>query len=166
MKSKFVILTGSDGSGKSTIAERLSIATGYEKFHFGPPKDYEDGKKMYYDFIRNNVGKNVLTDRFHEGERIYAPLYRGYTADYFRDLEMTLEAHYNPLLVLVYAPFDVILDRISKRGEDFVKPEHIEYCYKAMIDEFNDSTLPKMIIDTSISNEYDNVTSILNKMYL
>lgn len=166
MKNKFVILTGSDGSGKSTLADLLSLATRTEKHHFGPPKSYQDGKDMYYNFIKENVHRNVICDRFHEGERIYAPLYRGYTADYFRDLEMTLEAHYEPLLVLVYAPFDVILERIAVRGEEFVKPEHLKYCYERMLQEFNDSTLPKMMIDTSLWKPHRCTQKIIEKMYL
>lgn len=163
MKNKFVILMGSDGAGKSTIAQSLNEKLGYEVHHFGPPKNHEDGFYQYTNFIINN-DKDVICDRFHEGERIFAPLYRGYEAEYFPDLERTLMKKFDVTLVLIHAPFNVIEHRLQERGEDFVKPEHFDYCYDKVVEIFNDSELPKMIIDTSRFSINENVEKIINKI--
>lgn len=159
-KQDFIILIGSDGAGKSTIAEELNKALGYPVEHHGSVKSYFDGKQEYFNSIYN-TNYSVIKDRFHEGEKIFAPLYRGYEADYFDELERELKYRFNVLLVLVNAPFITILNRISVRGEDYVKPEHIEYCYNKVTDIFNESTLPKMMIDTTMFTPSENVEKII-----
>jgi thymidylate kinase len=162
-KKKMIILFGSDGSGKTTIANTLSYITGYKIKHFGPAKSLEDGKQEYFSFARDN-NEDIILDRFYEGERIYAPLYRGYSADYFRELEKELMEKYEVLLVLVYAPYNIIEKRLNERGEDFVAKEHFRTCYNAVTQEFNDSILPKMMIDTNEDHKIFNSIKILTKL--
>lgn len=163
MKNDFIILMGSDGSGKSTIAKRLSEIFSYPVEHHGPVKSHEEGYKEYFNCIKN-TDYPVIKDRFHEGERIYAPLYRGYEADYFPELEDKLLEKFKPLIVLLQPPLQTVLDRIAVRGEDFVRPEHIEYCYDKITEIFNDSKLPKMVIDTSRLTVEQNVEKIIKKV--
>jgi thymidylate kinase len=165
MKKDFIILMGSDGSGKSTIAEGLSNILGYPVEHHGPVKSYNEGFLEYFNCIKN-TDYSVIKDRFHEGERVYAPLYRGYEAAYFPELERELIKKFNVLLVLLQPPLQVILDRIAIRGEDFVKPEHIEYCYDKITEIFNDSTLPKIVIDTSRKTPEENINKILDRIVI
>jgi thymidylate kinase len=159
-KLDFVILIGSDGAGKSTIAEGLSKILGYPVEHHGPVKSYEDGIKEYFNCI-TNTDYSVIKDRFHEGEAIYAPLYRGYIADYFPALEERLKEKFNVLLVKLEPPFETILKRIEERGEDFVKPEHFKYCYDKINEIYEESTLPKITIDTSKGSVEENVKEIV-----
>jgi thymidylate kinase len=165
MKKDFIILIGSDGSGKSTIANSLNDSLGYQVHHFGPPKNYQDGKDQYFRFILEN-DEDVVCDRFHEGEKIYAPIYRGYEADYFGELEYLLQLKFNPLLVLIRPPFKVIEQRLEERGEDFVKQEHWYYCYLKLIDIYSQSNLPKITIDTSVYTVEENVKKIINALGL
>jgi len=160
MKNNFIILIGSDGAGKSTIAEELNKALGYPVEHHGSVKSYFEGKQEYFNSIYN-TNHSVIKDRFHEGEKIFAPLYRDYEADYFDELERELKYKFNPLLVLINAPFNTILERIYIRGEYYVRPEHFEYCYNKVIDIFNESTLPKMMIDTTMFTPSENVEKII-----
>lgn len=165
MKNNFIILIGSDGAGKSTIAECLNRAIGYPIEHHGSVKSYEQGLTEYFSSIKN-INYSVIKDRFHEGEKIFAPLYRGYEADYFDELERELKYKFNPLLVLINAPFNTILERIYIRGEDYVKPEHFEYCYNKVIDIFNESNLPKMMVDTTMFKPHENVEKIIQRLIL
>lgn len=162
-KPNFILLVGSDGAGKSTVANKLNEALGYEVHHFGPPKNYEDGKQQYFGFIEK-TDTDVICDRFHEGEKVYAPIYRGYEADYFPELEKALMEKFNVLLVLVYAPFPAIEQRLKERGEDFVKPQHFQYAFEKVIEIFNESNLPKMMIDTSLNSVEQNVEKILKRI--
>jgi thymidylate kinase len=165
MKKDFVILIGSDGAGKSTIAEGLSEILGYPVEHHGPVKSHEEGYHEYFNCVRN-TDYSVIKDRFHEGERIFAPIYRGYEAEYFPYLEQELMEKFNVVLVLIYAPFPVIKQRLEERGEDFVKPEHFKYCYDKVLEIFNDSTLPKMMIDTSLDSVEENVSKIVKRIVI
>jgi thymidylate kinase len=163
LKNNFIILIGSDGAGKSTIANALSEKTGFPIEHHGPVKSYIDGKLEYLNSIKDN-DYSVIKDRFFEGERVYAPLYRGYEADYFPYLERILIEKFNVLLVHLQPPFETIIKRIAERGEDFVKPEHFHYCYNKIEEIYKDSTLPKITINTD-ENIDENVEKILQTLF-
>jgi thymidylate kinase len=165
MKNDFIILIGSDGAGKSTVAQGLNKVLGYPVEHHGPVKSHEEGYHEYFNSIKN-TDYSVIKDRFHEGERIFAPLYRNYEANYFPKLESELLYKFNPLLVLVYAPFKTITKRLQERGEDFVKPEHFEYCYDKVVEIFNQSNLPKMIVDTNEHSPNEIVENIVKRIIL
>jgi len=162
-KPNFIMLIGSDGSGKTTIAEGLENMLRYQSYHFGPVQSYEEGKRDYFTFVEK-TNTSVITDRFFEGEKIFAPLYRNYEADYFEELEQKMMEKFNVILVLVYAPYSVIKERLAERGEDFVKPQHFRYAYDKVLDIFNESSLPKMMIDTSACDAAENVMKILNRV--
>lgn len=163
-KHDFIILIGSDGAGKTTTAKELSSLLSYPVEHHGPVKSYQEGYNEYFNSIRN-TDYSVIKDRFHEGERIFAPLYRHYEATYFPELEKALMEKFNTTLVLVHAPFNVIVKRLEERGEDFVKPEHFEYAYDKVIDIFNESNLIKMIVDTEKYTVEQNVKKIVKRVY-
>lgn len=163
-KKDLFIVVGSDGSGKTTLVEQLYRLTRYKTKHFSAPKSYEEAKNDYFTFAITNE-ENYICDRFYEGEVIFAPLYRGYTADYFDKLEEVLKEKYNVILILAYAPFNVIEKRLFERGEEFVKQEHFQYCYDKVVDFFNSSTLPKMIVDTNQASPYHCAVTIISNFY-
>jgi deoxyadenosine/deoxycytidine kinase len=159
-KNDFIILIGSDGAGKSTIAEALSNALGYPVEHHGPVKSYEEGKAEYFGDIER-IDYSVIKDRFHEGEKIFAPIYRGYEADYFDELEKQLVEKFNVMLVLVRPPYYIIEDRLIERGEDFVKKEDWGKAYDAVNTVYHQSSLPKITIDTNQYTVEQNVKQII-----
>lgn len=163
-KKNFIWLIGSDGSGKSTLAEALNNEFGYKIHHFGPVKTYEEGKETYFNFIEN-TNESVICDRFSEGEAIFAPLYRGYDGShYFEELENKLMEKFNVLLVLAYSPFEIIEQRIEARGEDFVKPEHLKYCFDKVKEIYLDSNLPKIVAPTYVYSPEELVELIKNEL--
>ena len=125
-----IIIAGVNGAGKSSLCKKLKNK--FPEFittHFSNPKDMEDGKRQYFDFVAQMTNTNsYLFDRFHEGEWVYAPIFRNYTPDYLLDFENTLyQLDYVPFFVYVYAKIKDIAIRLKRRGnEDFVKPEHYE----------------------------------------
>lgn len=157
--------TGCDGVGKSTIVEALSKATGWDNLHFNKPKDMEDGKQQYFNFaekMNNDPSKEIICDRLHEGEWVYAPLYRGYKADYMREFEREIIKKHNFLLVYVKASLETIIERTRKRGEDFVKEEHFQTVLDLFEDYMNEQALPYIEIDTTNSKTEDDVKRILD----
>lgn len=162
-KPNFIILIGSDGAGKSTIAQGLSEALSYPVEHHGPVKSYEEGKAEYFGDIER-IDYSVIKDRFHEGEAIFAPIYRGYKADYFEELEHKLMEKFNVLLVLVRPPYYIIEERLVERGEDFVKKEHWAKAYDSVNEVYWNSNLPKITIDTNQYTVEQNIKQIISML--
>tara|TARA_R100001443_G_scaffold82353_1_gene89311 strand:- start:581 stop:1174 length:594 start_codon:yes stop_codon:yes gene_type:complete len=100
--SKFIIIEGTDNVGKDTqqnlIIERISNLV-FHKLHYSslPFRKDKDlhanySKKMYRDMFEMMVACkdkniNLIFNRSHLGETVYAPLYRGYSGDYVLDIE-------------------------------------------------------------------------------
>lgn len=142
-------LSGMDCTLKTTLCGLLSKQLDCKVVHFDKPKDLLDGKKQYFDFLSNlEINEDVICDRFHDGEHIYAPIYRGYESDYLQEFEAELRK-YPYLFVNTKASLDVIKERIKNRGEDFVKEEH----YSTVLNLFNRfvniQSMPYIIVDTS-----------------
>jgi len=124
----FLIVSGVNCAGKTSLCHKLiDYFEGLKTQHFSNPKDMEDGRNQYFSFL-DNMDKNsdYLLDRFHEGEWIYAPIYRGYTAEYLLELENKMYGlDYIPFFIYVHAAPSDVRRRIARRGEDFMRPEHL-----------------------------------------
>src|SRR4051812_24466763 len=99
----FVILEGVDGSGKTTLAEAVAKElqnrypdAQHELFHRGPPERHPlDEYAFDIEDYRPGAGVHVVADRWHYGELIYGPIYRGKSelgTSGFRWLELFLKA--------------------------------------------------------------------------
>lgn len=141
--------SGMDCTLKTTLCGKLSTILNCDVQHFDKPKNLEDGKRQYFGFLNEIYKQNdIICDRYHDGEHIYAPLYRGYESDYLNDFESQLRT-YPYLFINTTADINVILERIKLRGEDFVKEEH----YQTVLDLFEryleKQSMPYIKIDTS-----------------
>lgn len=116
-----IVMEGCDATGKTTLADLIANARGSEVRHFGPPEQHpltEWG--MQFD---EGVVQNVIFDRLHWGEPVYAPIYRdgselGVTG--FRWFEMMLAAR-GAITVLAEGDPDAILQRIISLNDDYVE---------------------------------------------
>lgn len=165
MKKKMIIFCGADGSGKTTLAGEISRLTGFPVEHHGPVHTYLEGKMQYFhDVYKNDY--SVIKDRFYEGEVIFAPLYRGYEADYIEELEDLIIEKFDPLLIYVHAPFDVLVKRCKERGEDFIKNDaDMFYFYELTNKFFNMSKLPKIMINSDDFTLENNVEKIRKHLF-
>jgi len=134
-----IILEGVDGSGKSTLAAKLAVAgkaAGYNVIqeHRGPIK-----QTVIDEYVRPlfEVGPDdlLIADRWHLGELIYGPLYRDISLakPHLEAIEGLLDM-LHAVRVIVTAPLPVIRQRLEARGEDYLKPEHVERVHGSYID--------------------------------
>ena len=149
-----VIVCGGDGVGKTSLCERIVKSGSWHTTHFSQPKDMADGKRQYMEFLDRMDDGDFLCDRFHDGEHVYAPLYRGYESDYLPEIEdrmVNLNANF-PLLLYVTAEEADVAKRIAIRGEDYVKDgDHgkVRANYAKFMAK---QTLPFAVINTSFLN--------------
>lgn len=120
-----IILEGPDGSGKTTLATKISKQTGYPILHFAQPKTDEEKQGMfdeYYKLARKNYTKNVILDRCWYSEMVYGPIMRDksyitYPQMYL--LEQQLCKH-GAMLIYCTAHMSTLWDRCQARGESYV----------------------------------------------
>lgn len=139
----FIIIEGADGIGKTTLVNMLA---GYlegsrhsgrfvSKLHRGVPQtdaidEYETAVKDY----RPGGDVHIIADRWHLGEMIYGPLYRGGSGlgkAGFRHVELFLRSR-GALTVICDAEESVVKQRLYARGEEYLRPEHLG----RVLDEF------------------------------
>jgi len=127
-------IEGIDRLGKSTLIKNIKNALGYfEVIHFEKPQRLEVYKdsvenplKVYQEeSFRNSMliaksGARVIFDRWHLGEMVYSPMYRGYSGDYVMDLEESTNVIWtsNLRLVLLVEDFEVSKHFVDD-GESF-----------------------------------------------
>lgn len=140
-----IVVEGIDGSGKSTLIADLAhqipdevhiIRRGPIRNH--PMEEYE------YPLTAYSPGyyAHYLLDRWHIGELIYGPLYRGVsqlTPAQRIHIDMVLDK-LGAIKVLMSPPLDVVRQRIQQRGETFLQPQHQQLVYDAYAENCNAST--------------------------
>jgi len=150
--SKYVYaIEGLDRLGKSTLIEGIRNRLGYyEVIHFSkpqrlaayegaaavsgvPPQSLQSFHYQRAGFLNSMLlaksGARLIFDRWHIGEAVYAPMYRGYSGDYVfqQELDTGLADTDNVRLILLWEDFDVSthfvddgesLGPIQKRAEE------------------------------------------------
>ena len=163
------IIEGIDRLGKDTLIKNIQHALGFHfVIHYSKPEklevynnsleqyqrcSFENGFRMMYGIARsfNSFATPLIFNRFHLGENVYAPLYRGYSGDYVFDMEKI----YDDLTPSIFQRVKMILlttsdfSFIQDDGEsfDFSKKEDEQEMFKSA---FAKSILPnKCVIDVA-----------------
>ena len=131
-----IILEGIDGSGKSTLAQRIAEKSPLpvRMEHRGPIKDTVQAEYVN-PLFEVDEKELFIADRWHVGEMIYGPLYRGKTmvAQYVGAIESILD-WFGAVRIVMSPPIEVVRQRLQDRGEDYLKPEDVEHVHKAYED--------------------------------
>lgn len=118
-----IIVEGPDGSGKTTLAEKIARQSGYTLLHRSQPKSEEEKRNMMAEYLHViKSGKNVVMDRCWYSEMVYGPIMRDATCiDYpeMYELERLLCKKGAILIYCTDAP-EVLWSRCQRRGEDYI----------------------------------------------
>ena len=118
-----LIIEGPDGSGKTTLANKLSEQTGWPVIHRVQPKTDADKQQMLAEYIRIiKNGKNAILDRGWYSEMAYGPIMRdasviSYPQMY--ELERLL-AKKGALIIYCTDSPEILWQRATRRGEDYI----------------------------------------------
>jgi hypothetical protein len=158
------IIEGIDRLGKDTLIKNIQNKLGFHfVLHYSKPEHlsfYGDSLQKYQEdsFTRgfaliDNVTAGferspLIFNRFHLGENVYAPLYRGYDGSYVFNLEDSFDVHTCKnvkLILLTTSDFSIVKD--DGLGFDFSKKEEEQMLFMKAFDK---SIFPnKAIIDVS-----------------
>ena len=125
---KKFIIEGLDRLGKDTLIQGIQHRCGYHLvLHYGKPVELEcylrddaaTAKQRYqaesfrsmFELLGCSPTINIICNRAHIGECVYAPIYRGYSGDYVFDLERRVEVAKIPSMRLLLLTEDFAVSR-------------------------------------------------------
>lgn len=114
-----IVIEGVDATGKSTLAESFKKEWGVEVRHSGPPERHP--LIEYGQLFDSPTTPSVIFDRYHWGEEVYGPLYRGKSGlgtFGFLWMEFVLLAR-GAVTILAQGDVPHIVDRAQ--GDEFLK---------------------------------------------
>lgn len=118
-----IIIEGPDGSGKTTLAEKLSRQTKYPILHRTQPKTEEEKKLMMGEYLQTiRSGKNMIFDRCWYSEMAYGPVMRDASVISYPEMYELEEqlAKWGAIIIYATGPKAALWQRCQKRGEDYV----------------------------------------------
>lgn len=114
-----IICEGTDGTGKTTLAQSIADNYGYHYHWFGKPDKGEAFVTYLKEYFNLMDYTNVVMDRAHFSEDVYGPLFRD--GSEFTDMQREkLEAMLGSSVVVVLCtlPDKVIKGNLAKTPED------------------------------------------------
>lgn len=131
-----VILEGIDGSGKTSFGDLIEAearAAGFKvtREHRGQPI-MPAMNEYFYPLLGIGSDELLIADRWHVGELIYGPIYRGKSKTkgaMNRLVESYLDV-VGAVKIIMSPSLKVVKQRIATRGEDYLLDEHVNEVYK------------------------------------
>lgn len=161
MIGQFVILEGADGSGKTTLAERLVETYGMEYQHVGPPRERMTPFAEHLEYaLMSNDYNGIVFDRFHFGCFAYGPIFRPKKdvegiGDFYRAEWDLLEEIIRPhcLMVLCDPGWDEIEKNVTAKNGGGPYPEYekdlkkLHEVHRRFRLAYDYTTLPRVVYD-------------------
>jgi hypothetical protein len=142
------VLEGPDGAGKSTLAKMLAEHHELSIDHFGPPTKTPLDEYLGFLAEKGRSHKRVL-DRFHLGESVYGPIYRGVAPLTLPDLctiEWALMVR-GYTLVHVTRSLKSLVEVLEERGDWMVQVDQLGKIVEAYWEIMHESFMPRFVYD-------------------
>jgi len=139
-----IVMEGCDKTGKTTTAQALGEMLEWPVLKFGQPGP-EGAFSEYLDALVKHDGP-FIADRFHMGESVYGPIYRGTPPmhdDQVSEIEELLFAR-GALVVLMEDEPQAVIARFKQHREDFAREDDVYKIMNGYEDLFRACRLPKM----------------------
>lgn len=170
----FIAIEGCDGSGKSSLVDAIEneirrqhpTIESVTRYHKGRPPE-ETRRCLLHEYAISLESADLqnefhLADRWHWGERTYAPLKRPHTNKDgygllgiagWRWVELFMQSR-GMAQFFLYQKLDTIVARVSSRGDDFIDVSELETIYDAYKSTAKVAVLSEMIMpgDASLDN--------------
>ena len=167
--SKYIIIEGCDGNGKSSLVEWISKTYDYKLYK--EQMMYKDrlaanyNGYFYYKDLVKNLPKNSVIDRFHIGEAVN-PIIRKdgrnpLTLSQIHEIEKEIKNQ--TLLITCITDIEVVKKTFETRGEDVAKIEDIKYL-NYLYAHFHElsSINNKVIFNYMNDKNYDKIKTVID----
>ena len=120
----------------------------FDKVSSWPDKIVPDPAYIAEDNIHYIQDNNLILDRGHISEAVYAPMYRSYSGDYIWDLEKCLENKYNTYLIILVNSVEKAIEREDGLSLSNGDADKISIEISKFVEAYKKSCIPnKVIID-------------------
>lgn len=159
-----ILIEGSDGAGKTTTIDILKevldmpVVKGSTFEHAAHGNEFLFNK--FYSFTDLD---NYIFDRTHISNRVYAQLYKDYsilTPEQMKLAEEKLKP--KSLLFYLFADLDVVIERVSNRGDDYVELDMIKKIRDKYEKVLSETSLDVIRIDTTNKNPHEVAKEIVS----
>ncbi len=117
--SRVIVVEGTDGTGKSTLALDIAAKYGYTYKWLGKPDKGEVWDTYCKAYCAIYPGERVVFDRSHWSEDVYGPLFRGSSELTEEQSGLLIDLLGNDVtVVLCVRPMDSIMKTISETPDD------------------------------------------------
>jgi hypothetical protein len=161
----FIAIEGVDGAGKSSLISAIEDElikrhpdVRITKHHKGRPPE-ETRRCLLHEYAISLENEDLFTsthlaDRWHWGERTYAPIKRPHTNKDgygllgiagWRWVDLFMQSR-GMAQFMLFQRLEVVKERVAARGDDFVDLSELETIYKAYIQASKVSTLTETIM--------------------
>lgn len=140
-----VILEGVDKTGKTSTARDLHDILGWPIIKHSQPKPGVD-PYVEYNATLGAHQESFIADRFHLGEAVYGPIYRG-TPKPSSPVNIAFEQRLmnrGALLILMVDKAEAIIERWRTLKEDFAQEDKVRLMLRSYEDEYAESFLSKL----------------------
>lgn len=147
-----LMVIGSDCAGKTDFIEEINKELNYIVLKGSSFEDSQCNNQELFDKFQERAfdDRNIIFDRHMYCNYVYATIYKDYsvlTAEQRRYIEDLMR--HDTLVVYIYANTETLIERHSKRGDDYVSNGKFDTIKDHYLEVLQTCTLPMLTIDST-----------------
>ncbi|AKQ08398.1 thymidylate kinase [Bacillus phage PBC2] len=160
-----IILEGCDCVGKTTFANKLSERTGYEIVKGSSFEISELGADGMFEHMMELLDRNdIIIDRFYQSNYIYGSKYNYPMMSYEQYSALIEKMNKRALVVYLYAPVEVLEERMKNRGDEHIKTDDIKDIMETYRKVMTSKTAPRTMLSLNThDSNFDIATSMVSE---